>query len=64
MTVDNLAHELRAGLTPPTPVMLVANDRSVMGERTKGRWLNVRGRATTLAMLAGAIGLVVAWGQS
>jgi NRAMP (natural resistance-associated macrophage protein)-like metal ion transporter len=51
-------------LAPPllVLVMLVANDRRVMGERVNGRWLNVLGWGTTLVMFAAAAGLVVTWG--
>jgi Mn2+/Fe2+ NRAMP family transporter len=51
-------------LAPPllVLVMLVANDRRVMGERVNGRWLNVLGWGTTLVMFVAATGLVVTWG--
>jgi Mn2+/Fe2+ NRAMP family transporter len=51
-------------LAPPllALVMLVANDRRVMGERVNGRWLNVLGWGTMLVMFAAAAGLVVTWG--
>jgi NRAMP (natural resistance-associated macrophage protein)-like metal ion transporter len=42
-------------------IMLVANDRRVMSARTNGPLVNVLGWATTLAMFAAAIALVVAW---
>ncbi|HYM84630.1 MAG TPA: divalent metal cation transporter [Candidatus Dormibacteraeota bacterium] len=47
-------------LAPPllVLVMLVANDRKVMGERTNGRWLNVLGWLTTGLMGLAAIALV------
>jgi Mn2+/Fe2+ NRAMP family transporter len=56
---------LNGFLAPPllVLVMLVANDRQVMGRRTNGRWLNVLGWGTTLVMFAAAIGLVASWGQ-
>jgi Mn2+/Fe2+ NRAMP family transporter len=56
---------LNGFLAPPllVLVMLVANNRSVMGEWTNGRWLNVLGWTTTVAMSAAAIGLLVTWGQ-
>jgi Mn2+/Fe2+ NRAMP family transporter len=34
-----------------------------MGDQTNGRWLNVLGWGTTIAMFAAAIGLVVTWGK-
>ena len=40
-------------------VMLLANNRKIMGERTNGRWLNVFGWATTLVVGVAAIALVV-----
>ena len=54
---------LNGFLAPPllVLVMLVANDRTVMGSRTNGRWLNVIGWATTAAMFAAAVGLVATW---
>ena len=48
-------------LAPPTLVlvMLLANNRKVMGERTNGSWLNLLGWATTIVMSAAAIALIV-----
>ncbi len=40
-------------------VMLLANNREVMGERTNGRWLNALGWGTTIVMSLAAIALVV-----
>jgi Mn2+/Fe2+ NRAMP family transporter len=40
-------------------VMLVSNDKAVMGRRTNGRLLNVVGWVTTIAMSAAAIGLIL-----
>jgi NRAMP (natural resistance-associated macrophage protein)-like metal ion transporter len=56
---------LNGFLAPPllVLVMLVANDRGVMGTRTNGRWLNLLGWGTTLVMFSAAIGLVVTWGH-
>jgi NRAMP (natural resistance-associated macrophage protein)-like metal ion transporter len=56
---------LNGFLAPPllVLVMLVANDRRVMGTRTNGRWLNLIGWGTTLVMFASAIGLVATWGH-
>jgi NRAMP (natural resistance-associated macrophage protein)-like metal ion transporter len=52
-------------LAPPLLVliMLVANNAKVMGKRTNGLAANVVGWATTAAMFAAAIGLVVTWGK-
>ena len=56
---------LNGFLAPPllVLVMLVANDRDVMGERTNGRWLNLLGWGTTIVMFAAAIGLLATWGH-
>jgi len=40
-------------------VMLVSNDRAVMGERTNGRLLNVVGWVTAIVMGVAALGLIV-----
>ncbi len=57
---------LNGFLAPPllVLVMLVANDKRVMGRLTNGRWLNGLGWAAAIAMFAAAIGLVLTWGQS
>ena len=48
-------------LAPPllVLVMLVSNNRTVMGERTNGRVLNVLGWATTAVMALAAVALIV-----
>ena len=53
-------------LAPPllVVIMLIANNREVMGERTNNRWTNLLGWAATLCMFAAAIGLVFTWGQA
>ena len=50
-------------LAPPLLViiMLVANNKQVMGERVNGFGANVLGWATTAAMIAAAVALVVTW---
>jgi NRAMP (natural resistance-associated macrophage protein)-like metal ion transporter len=45
-------------------IMLIANNRRVMGERINGSGLNVLGWATASVMFAAAFGLVLTWGQS
>src|SRR5207244_11382829 len=40
-------------------IMLVANNREIMGERTNGPWCNVLGCAATIAMSAAAVGLLL-----
>ena len=56
-----LSAVLNGLLAPPllVLVMLVSNDRAVMGERTNGRLLNVVGWATTLTMGFAAVALIV-----
>ncbi len=56
-----LSAVLNGLLAPPllVLVMLVSNDRAVMGERTNGRLLNVVGWATTLTMAIAALALIV-----
>jgi len=48
-------------LAPPLLVfvMLISNNRDVMGDRVNGRAINVLGWITTLVMLAAAIALAV-----
>jgi NRAMP (natural resistance-associated macrophage protein)-like metal ion transporter len=54
---------LNGVLAPPLLVliMLMANNRAVMGERTNGLGLNILGWATAAAMAAAALGFVVSW---
>ena len=53
-------------LSPPLLViiMLIANNRAIMGKRVNSRSLNVLGWTTSLVMFAAAIALVVSWGNS
>ena len=44
-------------------IMLIANNRGVMGNRVNGTWSNLLGWVTTLAMTAAAVGLFVTWGK-
>lgn len=44
-------------------IMLVANNKRVMGARTNGRWTNVLGWLATVVMFAAAIGMFVTWSQ-
>ena len=48
-------------MAPPILVllMLVSNNRAVMGERTNGRFLNALGWATTVVMTLAAVALIV-----
>lgn len=53
-------------LAPPllVVIMLVANNKEVMGERTNGNWMNILGWITAVVMFAAAIALVLTWGKS
>jgi Mn2+/Fe2+ NRAMP family transporter len=53
-------------LAPPllVVIMMIANNKKIMGDRVNGVWLNTLGWITTLAMFAAAIALVLTWGQS
>jgi Mn2+/Fe2+ NRAMP family transporter len=53
-------------LAPPLLViiMIVSNNRTIMGPRANSRTLNILGWLTTLLMFAAAVGLVLAWGVS
>ncbi len=50
-------------LAPPllVAIMVITNNRAVMGDRVNGRALNVIGWATTGIMFAAAIGLIWTW---
>jgi len=52
-------------LAPPLLllIMLIANNRAIMGERVNGVGLNILGWATTVAMFAAAGALVLTWNQ-
>jgi Mn2+/Fe2+ NRAMP family transporter len=49
--------------TPPLLllIMLLTNNRKVMGKQVNSRWMNVLGWITTAAIFAATIGLVVTW---
>ena len=53
-------------LAPPLliVIMLVANNREAMGDRTNGLWTNVLGWATVVVMSVAAIASVLTWGKS
>ncbi|MEK6406327.1 MAG: divalent metal cation transporter [Acidobacteriota bacterium] len=53
-------------LAPPllVVIMLVANNKKVMGDRVNGAWTNVLGWTTAVLMFAAAIALVLTWGKS
>lgn len=54
---------LNGFVAPPVMVliMLVANNRNIMGERVNNRWMNLLGWAATGVMFVAAIALVVTW---
>ncbi len=56
---------LNGFLAPPLliVIMLVSNNKAVMGKRVNGTAINVLGWATTVAMFAAAVALVVTWGS-
>ncbi|HTM27004.1 MAG TPA: Nramp family divalent metal transporter [Vicinamibacterales bacterium] len=56
---------LNGFLAPPilVVVMLIANNRSVLGEHVNGPVSNAIGWATTAAMCAAAVALVLTWGR-
>ena len=49
--------------TPPLLllIMLITNNRRIMGPRVNSFWLNVLGWITTVAIFAASIGLIVTW---
>jgi NRAMP (natural resistance-associated macrophage protein)-like metal ion transporter len=49
--------------TPPLLllIMLMTNNRKIMGEKTNGLAINVLGSITTIAIFAASVGLVVSW---
>ncbi len=53
-------------LSPPllALIMLVANNRKVMGKRVNGLGTNIVGWLATAVMFAAAIGMVLTWGKS
>jgi len=42
-------------------IMLMTNNRRIMGNRVNTFWLNVLGWITTAAIFAASIGLIVTW---
>ncbi len=52
-------------LAPPilVVIMLIANNKKVMGERVNGRWTNLGGWVTTVVMFAAAIALALTWAK-
>ena len=49
--------------TPPLLllIMLMTNDRNIMGEKVNSAWMNALGWITTIAVFAASAGLVVTW---
>ena len=60
-----LAAIINGFLAPPllVVIMLVANNRQIMGDRVNGRWSNLLGWATTVVMFVAAVALVLTWGE-
>lgn len=60
-----LAAIINGFLAPPllVAIMLVANNRHIMGDRVNGRWANILGWTTTVVMFVAAVALVLTWGQ-
>jgi len=60
-----LAAIINGFLAPPllVAIMLVANNRHIMGNRVNGRWSNILGWTTTVVMFVAAVALVLTWGQ-
>ncbi len=60
-----LAAIINGFLAPPllVAIMLVANNRHIMGNRVNGRWSNILGWMTTVVMFVAAVALVLTWGQ-
>ena len=60
-----LAAIINGFLAPPllVAIMLVANNRHIMGDRVNGRWSNILGWTTTVVMFVAAVVLVLTWGQ-
>jgi len=54
---------LNGFIAPPllVVIMLISNDRKIMGKRVNNRWLNALGWLTTSLMFAAAVALVVSW---
>lgn len=42
-------------------IMLITNNRAIMGKWVNGRAINILGWTTTAAIFAAAIGLIVVW---
>ena len=58
-----LAGVVQGFSTPPLMllILLMTNNRKLMGKRVNGRAINILGWITTLAIFAASAGLVVSW---
>jgi NRAMP (natural resistance-associated macrophage protein)-like metal ion transporter len=58
-----LAAIINGFLAPPllVVILLVANNRQIMGHRVNGRWANILGSVTTVVMFVAAVALVLTW---
>ena len=52
-------------LSPPLLViiMLISNNKKIMGQRVNGTAINILGWATTIIMFAAAVALLITWGR-
>jgi Mn2+/Fe2+ NRAMP family transporter len=48
------------GFSTP-PLLLMTNNRKIMGDRVNGRWTNILGGITTAAIFAASFGLIATW---
>jgi NRAMP (natural resistance-associated macrophage protein)-like metal ion transporter len=57
---------LNGFLAPPllVVILLIANNRAIMGDRVNGVWTNLLGGLTALLMAAAAAALALSWGRS
>ncbi len=60
-----LAAVINGFLAPPilVVIMLVANNKAVLGRNVNGPFANVMGWITTIAMFAAAVALILTWGN-
>ena len=42
-------------------ILLMTNNRAIMGDRVNSRWTNILGWITVAAIFSASIGLVVTW---
>lgn len=62
---DDRRYAVINGLVAPPlliVIMLVANNKRVMGERVNGRWAKLLGWIATIVMWAAEFGMILTWG--